>query len=56
MILYLLITVSCTISEPSKNFTLKCKPEVTKTYQSESDCKAGMSTQTACMAVKVGQK
>lgn len=56
MLLYLLISVQCTISEPSKNFTLKCKPEVVKTYQSESDCNAQLVPQSACMTVRVGRK
>lgn len=55
MFIYLLLTVQCTISEPSKNFTLKCKPEVTMTYQSREACEKDMTAQSACLAVKVGK-
>lgn len=55
MLIYLLLTVSCSIKEPSKTFQLTCKPKVERFFLAEKDCKEAQTVASTCITVQVNK-
>lgn len=53
MIIYLLISVACTIKQPAKTFSLNCKPKTESFYFTEQECKSHELNGRKCIPVRI---